>query len=349
MKVTDAIFGIILDVFLFLRKQKRFLLQVVLFICAGMWMGWILHEKAQPNVLSTDFPRSLRLSGYRFISPLLLCDSHLGQNSKSLDSVQKEINRYLKTNSYNENSTLISVYFRNLNTGEDFGINSDEKYFPASIKKLPLMIQYYKELESNPNLFAERGTFIIDKDMNSQITYPPKEALVSGNKYSIKQLIEYMIKYSDNNSFGVLYPYLGAKKADMIYENMKLYFPDTYTSLEDYITTYQVSLFFRMLFNGTYLNYGNSEDALNLLTQSDFNDGLVKKLPSDVLVAHKFGIQADKRADGKLYGELHDCGIVYKTNNPYLLCIMTKSQTIDIVTLENAIADISLTIYHKNN
>lgn len=329
-------------------KQRESLIRVALSVMVGVGIGWRLcdhHFELRDREPVTSQP--LRLSGYNFISPLLLCDSYFDQNSASLKIIETKILQYLDTTSLHETNSTISVYFRYLNTGEEFSINPEEKFFPASIKKLPLMIQYYKESETNPSLLSETGTFIIDKDMNSDTINIPKEALVSGNKYTIEQLIEYMIKYSDNNSFGVLYPFLGAEKADKIYADMKLYFPNTYTSTEDYITAYQVSLFFRMLYNATYLNYTNSEKALNLLSQADFKDGLVKKLPDGVPVAHKFGISAMKRLDNKLYGELHDCGIVYKKDNPYILCVMTKSQSSDIASVEDIVAEISSITYQQ--
>jgi len=82
--------------------------------------------------------------------------------------------------------------------------------------------------------------------------------------------------------------------------------------------------FFEILYNATYLNKEMSEKALAILTKSTFNYGLVGGVPIGVEVAHKFGERIFEE-----YKQLHDCGIIYKENNPYLLCIMTRGDMME--------------------
>lgn len=314
-------------------------------LVTGIGLGWFGHFILVRHTIVESPP--VRLGGYTFISPLLLCDSNFDRNFTSLDPLRTTLQEYIDQSIHSHAVEAVSVYFRYLNTGEEFDIDPDEKFYPASIKKLPMMIQYYKESESDPTILTTKRLFQGKIDKNEGVIYPPRFSPQMGVQYSADQLIEYMIKYSDNNSFNLLYPTLGTERADRIYDNMKLRFPNTFTATGDYITSYQTSLFFRILFSATYLNYENSEKALKLLSQTDFNNGLVKKLPKDVVVAHKFGVGAMKGVDGQEYGELHDCGIVYKKNNPYLLCVMTKSKSTDTAPVEDVIAEISAIIYQN--
>ena len=41
--------------------------------------------------------------------------------------------------------------------------------------------------------------------------------------------------------------------------------------------------------------------------------------------------------------ELHDCGIVYQNDDPYVLCVMTQGRS--FAELQALIADISSTVY----
>jgi hypothetical protein len=77
-----------------------------------------------------------------------------------------------------------------------------------------------------------------------------------------------------------------------------------------------------------------------MLAQCDFKEGLVKGLPPNVQVAHKFG---ECRYDN-IY-ELHESGIVYVGDNAYLITIMTKGS--DRKNLSEVISGISGLVYNK--
>lgn len=99
----------------------------------------------------------------------------------------------------------------------------------------------------------------------------------------------------------------------------------------------------RILYNGTYLMNGNDDYALSLLVQRNFNEGIVKQLPTDIKVARKFGEWGD--ANDPTNHQLHESGIVYIENNPYLLTVMTKGPAVQ--PLAHVISDISNIVYNK--
>lgn len=65
-----------------------------------------------------------------------------------------------------------------------------------------------------------------------------------------------------------------------------------------------------------------------MLKDSEFRGGLVAGVPSNIMVAHKFG-------ESKLNNEkqFHDCGIVYFPKNQYLLCVMSRSSIMETLSL----------------
>jgi hypothetical protein len=114
----------------------------------------------------------------------------------------------------------------------------------------------------------------------------------------------------------------------------------------DYITPQQVATLFKVLYNGTYLSHDFSEQALRLMSESSFTQGLVAGVPSSTVVSHKFGIVGITSGGVETEHELHDCGIIYAPNNPYLLCVMTRGAS-GLSNIENTIADISKTVYQR--
>lgn len=309
----------------------------------GIGLGYLAgnHERvnkkeAEQNKKST----ALRLSGYKYISPLLVCDSIFTGSAPELKNLQEKLETAIQSAKDEKSIKEASVYFRDIKTGGEISINGTEKYYPASLKKVPLMMQYYKSSELDPSILSKKEVLNDARDYNQGTVIPPAVFAKAGKSYTNQELIDYMIKYSDNNSFQALFEKLGVEKFNKIYTEMQLHYPDTVVAIEDYVTAYQFSLFFRSLYNGTYLNNTNSERALDLLTQVDFKDGLVAGVPQSIKVAHKFGVGAVDQTKGNQVGELHDCGIVYNENNPYLICVMTKSES-TISNVQKFIANLS--------
>ncbi|MCX6785767.1 MAG: serine hydrolase [Candidatus Komeilibacteria bacterium] len=110
-------------------------------------------------------------------------------------------------------------------------------------------------------------------------------------------------------------------------------------------TVRSYSLILRILYNATYLSHQYSNEALSILSQAVYHDGIVAGVPAGTMVAQKFG-EYVAGADGqRVEPELHNCGIVYRTGGNYLLCIMTKGQSIDQLT--TVIKDISSLVYNE--
>ncbi len=113
--------------------------------------------------------------------------------------------------------------------------------------------------------------------------------------------------------------------------------------VEATITVRGYASLFRILFNASYLNVENSEKVLSWLSETEYRSGLVAGVPADVKVAHKFG----ERLYANDIKELHDCGIIYFPENPYLLCVMTRGS--DFAALEALISEISRILYEEIN
>ena len=87
-----------------------------------------------------------------------------------------------------------------------------------------------------------------------------------------------------------------------------------------------------------------SEKALTLLSQTVYNNGLTTLLPQTIKIAHKFGEYGVYEEEKLIGAQLHDCGIVYATQNPYFICVMTQGYKIK--DLEKVIQGISSLVYN---
>lgn len=252
------------------------------------------------------------------------------------ETFSKQITRAQK----NGEVSRVSVYFRDLNSAGWVGINQNDTYYPASLLKVPVMIAYYRMAEVQPSLLSQVVTF------NPIAGADPFEApsrLVAGNDYTIENLIEHMIIDSDNGATFTLLAHIDENELHQVYTDLGIDDPGEDSSVYQ-IPTRTYALFFRILYNTTYLSPKYSEKALALLTRSTFVNGMVAGVPSKTRVANKFGEHV-LSSDGKTVDgvELHDCGIIYYPSHPYLLCVMTSARDLD--SASSIIADISRSAY----
>lgn len=317
------------------NKRVSISLAVVLALITGLIAGFSLKYNATP---SDRIER--HQSGYSYISPLLECFSNKSDSPEN-GKLQEKIEDFLLEKIRSKKILSASVYFRDLANGPWIGINEDEKFTPASLLKVPIMITYYKIAESDPSILKKE--ILIDSSYQGTTiqNIKPTVNLEDNKKYSIEDLIEHMIIESDNHAANLLLANIPYDALNDTYDDLGLVFP-TVDKPENYMTVKDYASFFRILYNASYLNKFYSEKALHILSQSRYRGGLAGKLPLEVPIAHKFG----ERKNGDI-DQLHDCGIIYKENKDYLLCVMTRGDNFE--NLSQTIQDISELVYKNVN
>ncbi len=316
-----------------------FLFGIVLFVLGGVSGYLFSQSRAGKPLLPTS--KEVRQGGYRFINPLLECEN-AEELGTSLVSVKKIIGDVVTSHLNAGDATIASVYFRDLNNGPWFGINISAPFSPASLLKLPLLMSYLQQGETDSTFFQKEVIFKTDQDYDANRTIAEGPPLIQGKKYTIEELLSYMIEYSSNNAAYFLFNYLPKGQIDQVYKDLDL--PVLSGTVDSYtMTVKDYASFLRILYNASYLSRQSSEKALELLSKSTYVDGLVAGVPKNVMVAHKFGERVF--GDNNEKRELHDCGVIYYPAHPYLLCVMTQGS--DTTKLTKTIADISSHIYSE--
>lgn len=283
------------------------------------------------------------------INPNLKCDERYAIDKSEYIVLKNKISDYILEKQEAKEITKAAVYFRDLENGPIMGINEKESFVPASLLKLPVMLTYFSLLERKPDFLEKKLSFSPNTNQKEPLEqfFKPSKVAEPNREYSLEELIANMIIYSDNVSYTVLLENLrnNFSSENLVLETMRdlgLIEPSSYS--DETISAKSYASIFRMLYNASYLSREFSEKALEILTKTDFNDGLVASLPKDIKVAHKFGERFNLPEGHK---ELHDCGIVYFPKNPYLICIMTEGY--EFPKLTEAIKDISKMVFDEVN
>ena len=223
---------------------------------------------------------------------------------------------------FEENNITASVYIENLRNGASMGIGQNKGYFPASLHKLPVAVLILQKVEHGTlNLTTKLPIYDSDRTQTSGTFYSVKK-----KESTVKVLLEEMIKQSDNTAFNVLYHHVDKAELAHLLEyydiKINLDYPSEKIKLfNDTTTITPVSIYnlFSSLYLSTVLIPQDSEYILSLLTNTTFDINKLAHLPSNVTVAHKYGLYYD---NGEEF--FHDCGIMYIGEGRFFYCIMTK-------------------------
>jgi beta-lactamase class A len=315
-------------------------LGVLIGIAAGYFIGKSASSSIANSIKESFAPIEENGTPYTFVHPLLAYHTPeatlLGDYIPLNNSLQTIINSAVNSGE----ATRTSVYFRDLDAGKWIGINQNDTYYPASLLKVPTLIAYYKEAEGDPSILLQ--TIAYNPSVMPTDPFLVPTELVAGQNYSVQDLINKMIIDSDNGATFTLLENLNEDFLNEVYIALGIQNPGS-DSADYQISDRTYALFFRILYNATYLSPESSEQALKLLSQATFADGLVAGVPDGTVVAHKYGehiLSQNGVANGV---ELSDCGIIYYPAHPYLLCVMTSAK--DVQTADSIISNMSRTAY----
>jgi beta-lactamase class A len=209
-----------------------------------------------------------------------------------------------------------------LNTGYHIGFNAAKSMPAASTIKVPVMVEVFEDLEA--------GRF----DLNRRVTLEPGDRdggsgdlayAAAGATFSVSELLAKMIDVSDNTATNMLIRLVGRRNinrrmADLGLERTHLT-GDVRTdawSIRQALRTSPADLvhLLTMMARGELVDEWSSNEMIALLKADRINTLLPEPLPDDVAVAHK---------TGSLFDTLNDAGIVYASDAPYVIAVMTTA------------------------
>ncbi len=323
-----------------LLKNKKSLAIIIASMIASNALTYYSTKKntanlEQQNAISCDNNYEVaRLDGYKYVKPILYVDGKY--EAENLSSIKQNVTNIIENYKKIGMLNSASMYIKEFKGNGWTGVNVDEKYMPGSLMKVPELIAYLKMNELKPGTLDRVISYDHANDLDRHTNFNSKTIKV-GNKYTIRELLTYMIKYSDNQATNLLNENIDKDTFGRVFTDLGLAIPD-WTSGNYPISAKEYSLFMRALYNGSYLNKENSEIGAELLSQCDFNCGLIAGLPKGTKVAHKFG------ESGKINEQhLSESAIIYINNSAYVLTVMTSGK--DYKKLPEIIKEISANVY----
>ncbi len=223
--------------------------------------------------------------------------------SKDLGGLKQAIEQYIKgyTGTY-------GVYYSNLATGEEFGINHTEVYTAASTFKIPLNLYLFEKIKSG-SVRREGTLTYLKQDYEEgagQIQYEK-----AGKKYTVCELSRLSIEVSDNVAANILIRFLGKS-------NIKSYMRKcggiVVKEEENVSCPKDMALYMKLVNDFSNKSGTLGQELMGYFLNTEQNDRITARLPGSVKVAHKTGNQLNV---------IHDVGIVF-ARQTYVLAVMSK-------------------------
>lgn len=213
-----------------------------------------------------------------------------------------------------EKDPNVSIYFEYLPTGANIALQKDAEFYPASLLKVPVAMAVAKKIEMGDWEWTnELVLMTADKDNRFGTLY--NEPINS--THTIEDLVRRSLTESDNTAHFMLVRNLEVSEIDDVYRHIGL---QEFMETDGSLSAKRYSVIFRTLYSSSFLTEQNSQKLLSYLSQSPFDNYIRAGLPQDVVFAHKIGVDTERKV-------FLDSGIIYPSRRPYILTVMTKSET----------------------
>lgn len=221
------------------------------------------------------------------------------------------------------------VFAKNLATNKTFSYHPDEAFPSASVIKVPILIELYRQVEEN-HLCLDHLVVMRQEDQvgGSGVL----KDLTPGTAYSLRDLATLMITVSDNTATNLLIDYLGidmvnatmrhlgAAKTELVRKLQRV--PAETQSRANHTCAYDMALLMEKLATGTAISLAVSEKMVALLSVCQ-GPVSIAKAPADPPFVGKQDVSIAHKT-GSLSTACHDVGIVYSPQINYITAILSE-------------------------
>ncbi|WP_422928444.1 serine hydrolase [Singulisphaera sp. PoT] len=249
----------------------------------------------------------------------------------------------------------VAVAFRDLATGEHFGIRDELPMHPASTMKVPVMMEVYHQAAAGRLSLDDRlpvkNSFVSIADGSPYQLDPKEDSELTlyariGGEATLRDLIRLMITESSNLATNLIIDKISAGSTTAFMESLGAKGVKVLRGVEDdkayakglnNVTTAQgLARLLMLLAEKSVVSERASAEMLEILLAQKFNDGIPAGLPRGIPVAHK---------TGSFQGVYHDAAIVMPPNRkPFVLVVLTRGID-DEAKAHKLVAEIARTAY----
>ncbi|TMG08713.1 MAG: serine hydrolase [Chloroflexi bacterium] len=206
-----------------------------------------------------------------------------------------------------------SVVVHNLADGRAASLNADKVYYAASLYKLEVLLEAYRQRDGGQLDFGSLLTLekkYVDLDLKTLDSLE----IIENDMVTVQDAVRAMTIVSDTPTAALLQDTVNAGRIDETLASLGL--GSTESANRDLPTTARdmARLLTAIAAGEGGVNAGSRLEMLSLLEQEGYRAGVVAGVPSDTVVAHKTGSYSDAT---------HDVALVWGPKGPYVIAVLT--------------------------
>lgn len=212
-------------------------------------------------------------------------------------------------------------------SGFRYARNADMQFFSASLYKLGLMVEAYRQATAGSLSLDDTVIGVTESDLSAEDGW----FVDAGTELSVREALEWTIAWSDNSTALALLRTLDVANVNATLAALGL--TRTWVDQENgnLTTAGDLERLFGLLLRGKIVSPAASAEMLQLLTRQRVSDRLSTGLPEGTVMAHK---------TGNLAREAHDAGIIWTPFGPRIVVVLTSGWSAyeEVIELDRAVA-----------
>lgn len=243
-------------------------------------------------------------------------------------------------NRLNKIEGSVSFFYKNLITGETIVLEENKEMMAASVIKIPILIEAYRQIEAGRIRRDETYTL---RNEDKRPSCGALNRLHEGIQLTVEDLCNLMIILSDNSATNILIHILGMDQInqtmrEMGYQKIQLnrFLFDLEASrkgIQNYVSACDIAQILEKMYQGDLIGKKADQEMMEILKEQRLNGKIPFYFTTDIEIAHK---------TGEDQGITHDVGIIFG-KVPFLICFLGNQ--VDVPSFERFMQETTIQLY----
>jgi beta-lactamase class A len=209
-----------------------------------------------------------------------------------------------------------SVVVHNLQDGRYAAVNENEVYYAASLFKMGILLETYRQRDAGTLDFAKQLT-LEQKYADLDLGTLEELGLKAGDLITVADAARAMVVVSDTPTAVLLQDTVGCTRADQTLVGLGITRTE-FCNRELPATAADMTTLLEAVASGSGVSEASRLEMLSLLSREYYRQGVFAGVPAGTFIAHK---------TGHYPSATHDVALVWGADGPYAITVMTDQPT----------------------